>query len=473
MSMPDYPHSRRGFLANLAAAPLVAAPQASARPLNILYLHSHDSGRYLSPYGYPVPTPNLRRLAADGVVFRRAFSAAPTCSPSRASLLTGQCAHQNGMLGLAHRGFSMTDYRRHIVHTLRDAGYRSVLAGLQHVAAKPEQIGYDQILHPATTQAADVAPQAVAFLNSKPAGPFFLDCGFFETHREYPKPTPDDDPRYIQPPAPIIDTPATRADMAGFHASARNLDRGIGQVLEALARNGLAENTLVISTTDHGLAFPRMKCNLTDTGWGVSLILRGPGAYSGRQGLRRDGLPSRPVPHALRIAEDPAARLAGRTDRCCPCWTDAPNEIHDEVFAEVNYHASYEPARAVRTERYKYIRRYGDRHTPVLPNCDDSPSKSLWLEHGWKQQNVPTEELYDLVFDPGEQSNLAAAASSAPGAEGNARTPRRLDEAHPRPATERPRARAARSQSQSGGRHLAARTRGGRYRPVIATAFLR
>src|SRR5882757_727342 len=189
--MPDHQNSRRGFLANLAAAPLIAAPQlTTTKPLNILYLHSHDSGRYLSPYGYPVPTPNLRRLASEGVIFRRAFSAAPTCSPSRASLLTGQCAHQNGMLGLAHRGFSMTDYRRHIVHTLRDAGYRSVLAGLQHVAARPEQIGYDEILHPATTQAVDVAPQAVAFLNTKPAGPFFLFFELFGAHREYPKPSP-------------------------------------------------------------------------------------------------------------------------------------------------------------------------------------------------------------------------------------------------------------------------------------------
>jgi arylsulfatase A-like enzyme len=413
MSMPDHHNSRRGFLANLAAAPLVAAPQLTTKPLNILYLHSHDSGRYLSPYGYPVPTPNLRRLAADGVVFRRAYSAAPTCSPSRASLLTGQCAHQNGMLGLAHRGFGMTDYRRHIVHTLRDAGYRSILAGLQHVAARPEQIGYDRILHPATTQAADVAPQAAAFLDSKPSGPFFLDCGFFETHREYPKPTPDDDPRYIQPPAPIPDTPATRADMAGFHASARNLDRGIGQVLEALARNGLAENTLVISTTDHGLAFPRMKCNLTDTGWGVSLILRGPGAYSG--GKISDAMVSHldifpTLCESLKI--QPPAWLEGRS--LLPLLDGRANQIHDEVFAEVNYHASYEPARAVRTGRYKYIRRFGDRHTPVLPNCDDSPSKSLWLEHGWKERSVPTEELYDLVFDPAEQSNLATSASSLP-----------------------------------------------------------
>jgi arylsulfatase A-like enzyme len=411
MSMPDYPHSRRGFLANLAAAPLAAAPQASARPFNIVYLHSHDSGRYLSPYGYPVPTPNLRRLASEGVIFRRAFSAAPTCSPSRASLLTGQCAHQNGMLGLAHRGFSMTDYRRHIVHTLRNAGYRSVLAGLQHVAAKPEQIGYDEILHPASTQAADVAPQAVAFLNTKPAGPFFLDCGFFETHREYPKPTAEDDPRYIQPPTPIIDTPATRADMAAFHASARNLDRGVGQVLDALARNGLAENTLVISTTDHGLAFPRMKCNLTDSGWGVSLIMRGPGAYSGGEVCdamvsHLDVFPT--LCESLKI--QPPAWLEGRS--LLPLLDGRTERIHDEVFAEVNYHASYEPARAVRTERYKYIRRYGDRHTPVLPNCDDSPSKSVWLEHGWKQQNVAAEELYDLVFDPGEQFNLASGAGS-------------------------------------------------------------
>src|SRR5438477_9844057 len=125
----------------------------SERP-NILYIHSHDTGRYVQAYGHAIATPHIQRLAEQGVLFRKAFSAAPTCSPSRASLLTGQCAHQNGMLGLAHRGFSMTDYRRHIVHTLRGAGYRSVLAGLQHVAAKPEQIGYDEILHPATTQAA-------------------------------------------------------------------------------------------------------------------------------------------------------------------------------------------------------------------------------------------------------------------------------------------------------------------------------
>jgi arylsulfatase A-like enzyme len=399
--------TRRGFLGHAAAGAALA--QVQALP-NILYIHSHDSGRYLSPYGHAVPTPNLRKLAAEGIVFRRAFSAAPTCSPSRSALLTGQCPHQNGMLGLAHRGFSMTDYRRHMLHTLRAAGYRSVLAGLQHIAADPARIGFDDILRPRSNRAADVAPAAVDFLNRRPQSPFFLDVGFFETHRAFPQPTAADDPRYILPPSPIPDTAATRADMAGFHASARDLDRGVGQVLEALERSGLAANTLVISTTDHGIAFPRMKCNLTDSGFGVSLILRGPGPFGAatNAGKACDAM----VSHI-----DLFPTLCDWIGFAAPAWLEGRSllpvlrgdkaEVNDEVFAEVSYHASYEPVRAVRTERYKYIRRFGDRTAPVLPNCDDSPSKSLWLDSGWRGRAVPKEELYDLIFDPTEQCNLA------------------------------------------------------------------
>src|ERR1700730_18793321 len=148
--MPTAFDSRRDFLLKAAAATTISGAPASAQTAkpHIIYLHSHDSGRYLQPFGHAVPTPNIQRLASEGMLFRRAFSAAPTCSPSRSALLTGQCPHQNGMLGLAHRGFSKVDYNRHIVHTLRDAGYVSVLAGLQHVAPKPEMIGYDAILTP-------------------------------------------------------------------------------------------------------------------------------------------------------------------------------------------------------------------------------------------------------------------------------------------------------------------------------------
>ena len=82
--------------------------------MNIIYMHTHDSGRYTSPYGYNLPTPNIMKLAEDGVLFRNAYCAAPTCSPSRAALLSGMYAHTSGMLGLAHRGFSCYDLRGHM-----------------------------------------------------------------------------------------------------------------------------------------------------------------------------------------------------------------------------------------------------------------------------------------------------------------------------------------------------------------------
>ena len=126
-----------------------------------------------------------------------------------------------------------------------------------------------------------VAPAAVRFLHSAPRQPFWLTVGFFETHRQYRPAEAGDDWRSLQPPPPIPDVPDTRRDMAGFHASVRKLDWGVGEVLAALEATGLAANTLVISTTDHGIAFPKMKCNLYDAGMGVHLVMRGPGGFTG------------------------------------------------------------------------------------------------------------------------------------------------------------------------------------------------
>ena len=100
----------------------------------------------MQPYGYPVPTPNIQHLADQGVLFRQAFCAAPVCSGSRAALLTGQCTHATGMLGLAHRGYRLAHPERHIVHVLRDAGYWSGLIGEQHVSADPADVGYDHVV---------------------------------------------------------------------------------------------------------------------------------------------------------------------------------------------------------------------------------------------------------------------------------------------------------------------------------------
>lgn len=377
-----------------------------AQKPNILYIHSHDTGRYIQPYGYAVPTPNMQRLAEQGVLFRQCFCGGPTCSPSRAALLTGQCAHSSGMIGLAHRGFPLYDYKQHIVHTLRAAGYHSTLIGVQHVARDKNVIGYDEVVPTESGRVEHVAPAAVEFLNQNPPEPFFLSVGFTETHREYPEPGPGQDARYCRPPAPIADTPETRRDMAAFKASARIFDDGVETVLEGLVAGGLAEDALVICTTDHGIAFPGMKCNLTDHGIGVMLIMRGPGGFTG--GKVCDALVSQIdiFPTLCELLEvEPPAWLQGKS--MMPLMRGDADEINDAIFSEVTYHAAYEPMRAVRTSRWKYIRRFDDRGRPNLPNCDDSPSKQLWLDHGWRERPVAAEELYDLVFDPNEAHNLA------------------------------------------------------------------
>jgi hypothetical protein len=93
-----------------------------------------------------------------------------------------------------------------------------------------------------------------------------------------------------------------------------------------------------------------------------------------------------------------------------PLLRGQASEIRDELFAEVNYHAAYEPKRCVRTQRWKYIRNYGEYRKAVVSNVDDSPSKKLWVDHGWRDRPVPPEQLYDLLFDPHEADNLAGGA---------------------------------------------------------------
>ena len=378
---------------------------------NILYIHSHDTGRYIQPYGHAVPTPNLQRLAESGVLFRQNFCVSPTCSPSRASLLTGSYPHENGMLGLAHRGFSLNNYRQHILHTLRREGYLSALAGVQHIASKHgdnegwKVIGYDQYLGEPAHE------QAVTFLDNPPSQPFFLSIGFSETHREFPEISSEcQEAKYCLPPALLPDTPETRRDMARFKASAKILDQKIGVVLKALEKHSLRENTLVICTTDHGIPFPRMKCNLHDSGIGVMLIMRGPFGFSGGKVI--DAMTSHldlfPTICDLLQIEHPKW-LRGKS--LMPLIRKKIERLHDELFFEINYHAAYEPMRSVRTRRWKYIKRFDERNRPVLPNCDDGDSKTLWMQSGWMECCQPGEMLYDLIFDPNEVHNLATDGS--------------------------------------------------------------
>ncbi len=372
---------------------------------NILYLHSHDTGRYIRPYGHDIDTPHLQQLADEGVLFRQAFCANPTCSPSRAALLTGQAAHSSGMYGLAHRGWELNDYSQHVIHTLHENGYTTALAGVQHIANHKDgepwrKIGYKQHLE-------NNEDAVMKFLQNKPDTPFFLSVGFGETHRGFPD-LGDDHPEYrtSRPAAPLPDAPATRRDMAEYNACAKSLDEKMGRVLKALDDNGLRENTLVICTTDHGIAFPHMKCNLRDDGIGVMLIMRGPGGFQGGKVI--DGLVSHvdifPTICDLLEIERPS-RLEGHSVLSLVDEHSPVSSIRNEVFAEVNYHAAYEPQRCVRTDRYKYVLRLDGRETPVLTNIDDGHSKTFLTDNGWAESLRPLEALYDLYEDPHEKDN--------------------------------------------------------------------
>jgi arylsulfatase A-like enzyme len=250
-------------------------------------------------------------------------------------------------------------------------------------------------------------PVAVKFIENAPKSPFFLSVGYRETHRVYHEPTAADNPDFILPPSAVPDTPETRLDMAAFHASARVLDGGVGAVLDALEKQGLAANTLVIYTTDHGIAFPDMKCSLTDDGMAVSMMMRGPREFSGGKVCNAmisqiDFFPT--ICEYLQI--DKPGWLEGKS--FLPVLRGQAEEINDEIFGEVTYHAAYEPKRAVRTHRLKYVKHFDGRTKAVLPNCDDGPSKTLWLKDGWQQLDcVQEEELYDLIFDRAEKNNLA------------------------------------------------------------------
>ena len=388
--------------------------------LNVLYIHTHDSGRYFDPYGYAVGTPAISRLAHRGTLFRRAFSAAPTCSPSRAGLLTGTSPHRSGMLGLAHRGFRLHDYGDHLVQQCRSAGFRTVLSGIQHEADPVELIGYDRVLDDSgiamghgqdfdtVTYDLKNAGRAAAFLTEHAADerPFFLSFGMFNTHREFPEVDEQVEPNHVLPPREVVDSPAARRDFAGYITSARVVDRCVGMITETMTTTNLWANTMVIFTTDHGIAYPHNKCSLYDTGTGVALILAFPGNPAAGRAV--DAMVSHldVFPTLCDVVRLPKpAHLEGRS--LMPLLTGNSDSVHDTLFSEITFHAGYQPQRAVRTERYKLIKHFADPPAAVAANIDRCPSKDDLFGAGYAELTFPAVELYDLIIDPLERVNRA------------------------------------------------------------------
>jgi len=382
---------------------------------NILQLVCHDLGRHLGCYGRAsVQTPNLDRLAAEGVRFANSFCTSPGCSPSRAALATGRYPHSNGCMGLAHGtfGWELAEEERPVASLLREAGYTAALFGLQHVTFHVERLGFDAVRPERTAD--QVASNLASYLREiRGAGPLYLEVNFFEPHRpfDYGGVAPDTE-RGVELPPYLPDNAASRAEVAALQGAIRKADSAVGEILAALEAAGRARETLVLFTADHGLAMPRAKGTLLDAGIEVALIARWPGVASA--GAVCEELVSNVdvLPTYLEAAGVPVpAGVQGHG--FLPLLRGESGPARDAVFAEKTYHEHYDPQRCIRTRDHKLIQRFEASNRAYLPTDIMSgpafPAAIPDLAGGRSML-----ELYDLRQDPLERRNLAEDPQAAP-----------------------------------------------------------
>ncbi len=415
--------TRRQFLRGMEVLMLSAAipmkdvcgtplDAAKAQRPNVLIIITHDTGRHLGCYGRGVDTPNLDRLAKEGVKFTHAFCTSPQCSPSRGSLQTGMMPHCDGLIGLVHRGFRLRPDVSKLPALLSKAGYSTHLFGLQHEARDPQkELGYQHVHHEGGNSIQNTPPYVMEFLAKSPQQPFFVMLGSGETHRQWPKvKTP---PEGVKVPPWLPDAPEIQEDTAGLNELVRRVDRGVGQILDALDKSGLADNTLVIFTTDHGASFPGAKGTLFDPGIEISLLARGPKGFNG--GRTIDALVSNIdiAPTVLSLCGAPVP--CGMTGTSLlPLAQGKVERVHDRIFIENNYHSAYDPMRGVRTDEFKYIHSFEKRPLWLAANTDgnvasDNLTKEWFRVHRPEvfQTPRPAEMLFDLTKDPWERKNVA------------------------------------------------------------------
>ena len=423
--------TRRACLLALAlcAAACAGKPESAApvaRP-NIVFILTEDLSPRLGAYGDRVArTPRIDALAKGGVRFTRAFTTAGVCAPSRTALVTGVYAWSLGGQHMrTSRGWDVPGVGRSFAYLavpppevkafpelLRRAGYYTLNQRKTDFAFGDPFTLWD-VYDPAEF---DPAPWRRA-----PRGqPFFAMVNPVITHESMIWPQPGrvlvTDPNAVTVPPFLPDTPVVRRDLAQHYDNAATLDSQVGQVLDALEADGLADRTIVIFSGDHGDGLPHAKRCLYDTGLHVPLVVRFPDGRGA--GTVRDDLVSFVdlAPTILRLAGlEPPAFVRGQ-----PLFGDAPPRAF--VFAGSDRIDKVGGRwRSVRDARFEYLANFMPER-PFFEHGaynDRMPTmQELWrlheahaltpLQESQFTTPRPAEELYDLAADPDQTRNLAA-----------------------------------------------------------------
>jgi N-sulfoglucosamine sulfohydrolase len=453
---------------------LFTLSRAFPGPPNIVLFVTDDQSPIAGCYGSPViQTPHLDRLAAEGTRFTQAYATTASCSASRSVILTGLHNHANGQYGHTHDYHKFESFKScaalSLPLQLKSLGYRTAHIGKLHVA--PESVfGFDTYLKSGPTHNTPAWVDACGPLFQEKSGaPFFLCFWTTDPHRSGD--TEDSAPQELKPnrfgnppkgqsypgteemsydpaslpvPAFLPDTPECRAELAQYYQSVTRTDKALGALVAALKKAGQYENTLIVFTADHGMAFPGAKTTVYEAGLHVPFVVRLPGGKSG--GAVNDALISHAdlTPSLLDAAggydaekRTPKKLLPtpahGVGENAGPKFTryhgrswlglagQTKSDGWDEVAASHTFHEiqMYYPMRALRDRRYKLI--WNIAAPLPYPFATD-----LWAASTWQAQfrkglytpygsrtvgsyiNRPSFELYELQKDPAESRNLAA-----------------------------------------------------------------
>jgi len=370
--------------------------QGSLKQRNIVLIVADDHSPDTGAYGNPIlKTPNLDRLASEGVRFQHHYATTASCSASRSVILSGLQNHATGQYGHQHdfHHFVSFDHIQSLPVLLSGAGYATAIVGTFHVAPK-SVYAFDRFIGGHSRSSVVMADSAKAFIESAGSQPFFLYFATSDPHRGagfaeelpyapdrfgnrpggYPGVVPIVyNPDEVIVPPFLPDTPYVRAEIAQYYQAVSRVDQGVGHLLAALVETDRLDNTLIIYTSDHGIAFPGAKTTVYEPGLRIPLIVREP---HGGRGIVNHAMtsmvditpsildyagvePPQYEQHigltALRQELPATSSLHGRS------FMDILGEESpvgwDEIFASHTFHEiqMYYPMRAVRDREYKFI----------------------------------------------------------------------------------------------------------------------